>query len=98
MDIWVEGAGLLEEATIVRSEDREGNRAPAAVSYPWSLGFSVGLGAELPLRGAYDLFFTPGFRFRYVPADPPDSHSDLASITATYMLFEIGFRIALGAA
>lgn len=96
MDIWVEGAGLLEEATIIRAEDREGNRAPSAVPYPWSLGFSAGLGAELPLRGAYDLFFTPGFRFRYVPADPPDAHSDLASITATYMLFEIGFRMALG--
>ena len=96
MDIWVEGAGVLEQATIIRSQDQEGNRNPSAVTYPWSLGFSGGVGAELPLRGAYDFFFTPGFRFRYVPADPPTSDSDLASITATYFLFEVGFRAALG--
>ncbi len=96
MDLWVEGATVLERATIIRSVDREGNRDPSPVDYPWSLGFSGGVGAELPLTGGYDLFFTPGFRFRYVPADPPNDHADLASVTATYMLFEVGFRVALG--
>ena len=95
MDIWVEGAGVFEEVTIIRSEDREGNREPAAVAYPWSLGISGGVGAELPLTGENNFFFSPGFRFRYVPADPPDDHTDLTSVIATYMLFEVGFRVEL---
>jgi hypothetical protein len=96
MDIWVEGAGVLEQATVIRVQDPEGNQVSSAVSYPWSPGFSAGFGAELDLNGDGNFFFSPGFRFRYVPSDPPDSDPDLASITATYMLFEVGFRVVLG--
>jgi hypothetical protein len=96
MDIWVEGAAVLEQPTIVRVQDREGNQVSSAVPYPWSPGFAAGFGAELDLKGDEVLFFTPGFRFRYVPSDPPDSDPDLASVTATYMLFELGFRVLLG--
>jgi len=46
--------------------------------------------------GEGNLFFTPDFHFIYVAANPPDSDSDLASITATYFLAEIGFRVMLG--
>jgi len=96
MDIWVEGAAALEEVTIIRTQDGAGDPASIRVSYPWAAGLSVGLGAELDLKGDEVLFFTPGFRFRYAPADPPASHPDLASITATYALFEVGFRVVLG--
>jgi len=96
MDIWVEGAGVLEQTTVIRVQDQEGNEVASAVPYPWSPGFSAGFGAELDLKGDESLFFTPGFRFRYVPSDPPDSNPDLASITATYMLFELGFRVVMG--
>jgi len=96
MDIWVEAAGVLEEVTIVRTQDEEGNPAPSMVDYPWSMGFSGGIGAELALNRRETWFFSPGFRFRYVPADPPGSQPDMKSITATYLLFELGFRMALG--
>jgi len=97
MDIWVEGAGALEKVTVIRTLDEEGNPAPSTVAYPWSMGFSGGIGAELALDRRETWFFSPGFRFRYVPADPPDSQPDMTSITATYLLFELGFRMALGA-
>lgn len=96
MDIWVGGGAVLEETTIIRTRDAAGNPDISAVSFPWSLGFSGGFGAELALTGERTSFFSPGFRFRYVPADPPDSAPELKAITATYMLFEIGFRILLG--
>jgi len=96
MDVWLEGAGVLEKVTIIRTQDQAGESFPSAVSYPWSPGFSAGAGAELDLNGNGSFFFSPGFRFRYVPADPPDSDPDLASITATYMLLEVGFRVVLG--
>lgn len=96
MDVWLEGAGVLEQVTIIRTQDQVGEPISSAVSYPWSPGFSAGAGAELDLNGNGNFFFSPGFRFRYVPADPPDSDPDLASITATYMLLEVGFRIVLG--
>ena len=96
MDIWVEGGAVLEEASIIRTRDQSGSQSISTVSYPWSVGFSGGFGAELALTGERTSFFTPGFRFQYVPADPPSTDSDLSSITATYMLFEIGFRILLG--
>ena len=95
MDIWVEGAGVMEQVTIIRTQDKAGEVAASSVSFPWSLGFSGGVGAELDLTGEGDYFFTPGFRFGYVPADPPSTDADLASVTATYLLFEIGFRVAL---
>ncbi len=96
MDVWVEGGGVLEETTIIRTRDESGNSEVSTVAYPWSLGFSGGFGTELALTGSRTSFFTPGFRFRYVPADPPDTDPDLAPITTTYMLFEIGFRFLLG--
>ena len=96
MDIWVDGAGVLEQPTVIRTLDRAGEIASSAVSYPWSPGFSAGFGAELDINGDGGFFFSPGFRFRYVPSDPPDSDPDLAPITATYMLLELGFRMVLG--
>ena len=96
MNVWVEGGGVLEETTIIRTRDESGDSEVSAVPYPWSLGFSGGFGTELALTGSRTSFFTPGFRFRYVPADPPDTDPDLAPITTTYMLFEIGFRFLLG--
>ena len=96
MDIWVEGGGALEEISIVRTQDATGDAISTLVHYPWAPGFYGGIGAELPLTGRDNFFFTPGFRFRYVPADPPDAHSDLESVTATYVLFEVGFRVNLG--
>ena len=96
MDIWVEGGGALEEISIVRTQDATGEAISTLVHYPWAPGFYGGIGAELPLTGQDNFFFTPGFRFRYVPANPPDAHSDLESVTATYVLFEVGFRVNLG--
>lgn len=96
MDVWLEGAGVVEKVTVIRTQDQVGEPVSSAVSYPWSPGFTAGAGAELDLNGDRNFFFSPGFRFRYVPADPPDSDPDLASITATYMLFEVGFRVVLG--
>ena len=96
MDIWVEGGGALEEISIVRTQDATGNSTPTLVHYPWAPGFYGGFGAELALTGRDNFFFTPGFRFRYVPADPPDAHSDLEPVTAMYTLFELGFRVTLG--
>lgn len=98
MDIWVEGEGVFEQVTIIRVQDPAGNRTPSAVDYPWSYGFSGGAGAELALTGKGDIYFSPGFRFRYVPADPSDSEPDMASVKATFMLFEVGFREGLGRA
>ena len=97
MDFWVEGSGVLERPTIVRTRSETGETAISSVSYPWSPGFSVGVGTELDLKGDGTLFFSPGFRFRYIPADPPESDPDLASITATYLLIEVGFRVVLTA-
>jgi hypothetical protein len=96
MDIWVEGSGVFEQVTLVRTQDPEGDRNPRAVGYPWSLGFSGGIGAELALTRDGTLSFSPGFRYRYVPSDPPASEPDMASVSATYMLFEVGFRVVLG--
>lgn len=96
MDIWVEGGGVFEEVTIIRTRDREGEPVSRKVTYPWSPGFSGGIGASLPLRADRDMFFTPGFRFHYVPADPPDSDWDLTSVDATFIVAEVGVRIVLG--
>lgn len=96
MDFWVEGGGVLEKVSIIRTRDVSDNPVSKLVRYPWSLGFQGGIGAELALTGEGNFYFSPGFRFSYVPADPPDSNSDLDSITATYVLAEIGFRVVLG--
>jgi hypothetical protein len=96
MDVWLEGAAVMEKVSIIRTLDGAGEPAAIRVAYPWSMGVSGGLGAELDLKGDDSLYFTPGFRFRYVPADPPDDQPDLTSVDATYMLFEIGFRVVLG--
>jgi hypothetical protein len=96
MDVWAEAAAVLEEVSIIRTLDEAGEAAAITVAYPWSVGVSGGLGAELDLRGDGFLYFTPGFRFRYVPADPPADQGGLTSVTATYMLFEVGFRVVLG--
>lgn len=96
MDVWVEGGGALEEISIVRTQDATGDAISTLVHYPWTLGVYGGIGAELALTGQDNFFFTPGFRLRYVPADPPDAHSDLEAVTATYVLFELGFRVTLG--
>lgn len=90
------GSRTLEETTIVRTLDPVGEPVSREVTYPWSPGFYGGAGASLPLRAGGDLFFTPGFRFHYVPADPPDSDPDLRSIDATYIVAELGLRILLG--
>lgn len=96
MDIWGEAGGVLEEVTIIRTRDLVGEPNSREVSYPWSPGFYGGMGASLPLRADRDIFFTPGFRFHYVPADPPDADSDLEPVDATYFVAEIGVRIVLG--
>jgi len=96
MDIWAEGAAVIEEVSIIRTLDLAGEPAAIPVAYPWTIGVSGGVGAELDFRGDGVLYFTPGFRFRYVPVDPPNDQPDLTSVTATYMLFEVGFRVVLG--
>jgi len=96
MDLWIEGGGVLEKATIVRTLDLVGEPISREVTYPWSGGVYVGAGANLPLRAAEDLFFTPGFRFHFASADPPDSDSDLRSINVTYAVAEIGVKILFG--
>lgn len=96
MEIWVEGGAVLEEVVIIRTLDAAGEVVVDRVRYPWSPGVYGGAGASLPLRADRDLFFTPGFRFHYVPADPPDNHRDLRSVDATYVVAEIGVRIVLG--
>ena len=96
MDLWIEGGGVLEEATIIRTLDLVGEPSARKVRYPWSPGVYLGAGASLPLRGDGDLFFTPGFRFHYVTADPPDSDLDLRSIDITYAVAEVGVKILLG--
>lgn len=96
MVVWVEAAGVMEEVSIIRTLDEAGEPVATPVAFPWSVGAAGGVGAELDLRGDRVFYFTPGFRFRYVPVDPPDDQSDLTSVTATYMLFEIGFRVVLG--
>ncbi len=96
MDIWVEGGGAWEEVSIVRTRDAAGKEISTLVRYPWTPGVYGGIGAELPITGRERLLFTPGFRFRYVPADPPEAHSDLESVTATYAILELGFRVTFG--
>ena len=92
----MEGGGVLESVSIVRTLDAAGDPNPKVVRYPWAPGLQGGMGAELPLTREGTFYFTPGFRFSYVAADPPDSSSDLDSITSTYVLAEIGFRVVLG--
>jgi hypothetical protein len=96
MDIWLEGGGVMERVAVIRTLDPEGNAVSDRVWYPWAPGGYFGAGASLPLRADGDLFFTPGFRFHYVPTDPPDSHPDLQTLNATYVVAEIGVRILLG--
>lgn len=96
MDIWVEGGGVYEEVTIIRTRDLVGEPISREVAYPWSPGFFGGVGASLPLRADEDLFLTPGFRFHYVPADPPDSDSELNAVDANYFVAEVGVRIVVG--
>lgn len=96
MDLWIEAGGVMEKATIIRTLDLVGEPISREVSYPWSPGVYVGAGAALPLRAAQDLFFTPGFRFHFASADPPDSDSDLRSINVTYAVAEVGVKILIG--
>jgi hypothetical protein len=96
MDLWIEGGGVLEEATIIRTLDLVGEAIARKVRYPWSPGVYLGAGASLPLRGDGDLYFTPGFRFHFVSADPPDSDADLRSIDVTYVTAEVGVKILMG--
>ena len=86
----------LEKFSIIRTRDLVGDPSSRRVWYPWSPGFYGGGGAELPLTGEGNFFFTPGFQFRYVSSDPPADHADLNPVTATYFLAEIGFKVLLG--
>ena len=96
MEIWGEGGGALEKFSVIRTLTPAGEPTSLRVWYPWSLGFYAGGGAELALTARGNFFFTPGFRFRFIPADPPDAHADLASLDATYILGELGFKVLLG--
>jgi hypothetical protein len=97
MDIWGEGGGVFEEFSVIRSQNSSGDPESSRVWYPWSPGFYGGAGVDLALTGEGNFFFTPGFRFRFVPSDPPSDHSDLASVDATYIMAEVGFKVILGA-
>jgi hypothetical protein len=93
---WIEGAGTYETVSIVRTKNPQGERESRRVTYEGAFGLSLGVGAELPLHGAMDLTFVPGFRLRRYSAAPPTSDSDLASVKVTYVLFEAGFRYIFG--
>jgi hypothetical protein len=93
---WVEGAGTYERVSIVRTLTPEGERQSLLVDYGGATGLSLGVGAELPLRGTLDLTFSPSVRFRLYDADPPSDHPDMASVPVRYALFELGFRYIFG--
>ncbi len=96
MRLWAEAGVALEEFSIIRTRTPVGDPTARRVRYPRSLGFYAGGGADLALTGRENLFFTPGFRFRQVVADPPSGQSDLKRVAATLLVAEIGFRVALG--
>jgi hypothetical protein len=93
---WVEGTGTYETVSIVRTQTPEGERESSLVGYEGAVGVSLGVGAELPLRGKMDLTFVPGFRLRLYDADPPASDSDLAAVRVSYVLVELGIRYIFG--
>jgi hypothetical protein len=93
---WVEGAGTYETVSIVRTLSPEGEPRSRLVDYNGAVGVSLGVGAELPLRGTLDLTFSPAVRFRLYDADPPGDHPDMVSVPVRYALFELGFRYIFG--
>jgi hypothetical protein len=95
MDIWVEGGGSMEKFSIIRTRNESGEPESKRVWYPWSLGFFVGGGAELPLTGEGNFYFSPGFQYHHATADPPSSQPNLQSVTAQSLTAQIGFKLLL---